>query len=328
MALERVLAQTNWNRKRAAERLAVSYKTLLQKIKETGKSIKGIYVMGEDIVLSEPNVSKVEKGLNDCDFIVVQDIFFNETCRFADVVLPAACFAEKDGVFTNSDLRVQRVRKAVDPPGEARPDWEVLCDVARASGYPMPDYASPADVYSEKAALSPKFSGISHERIEGEGGLQWPCTDATHPGTPTLHVDGPLVGSAPFQAVEYRPSAELPDIEYPLVLSTGRTLYHYNAATQTRRDAGPNAKEPECFVEMHRRDAAKLGVENGEKVNVVTRRGTVEGAVQVSRRMRPGCIWMPLHFAESRVNRLTNDAGDPITGTAEYKVCAARIEPL
>ena len=151
---------------------------------------------------------------------------------------------------------------------------------------------------------------------------------AAHLDLTYQYVDGPLVGSAPFQAVECRPSAELPDIEYPLVLSTGRTLYHYNAATQTRRDAGPNAKEPECFVEVHRRDAAKLGVENGEKVNVTTRRGTVKGEIQISRRMKPGCIWMPLHFAESRVNRLTNDAGDPITGTAEYKVCAARIERL
>jgi formate dehydrogenase major subunit/formate dehydrogenase alpha subunit len=293
-----------------------------------GDGLRGLYIMGEDIVLSEPNVSKVEKALNDCDFIVVQDIFFNETCRFADVVLPAACYAEKDGVFTNSDRRVQRVRKAVDPPGEARPDWEILCDVARASGYAMPHYDKPAEIYAELAELSPKFAGISHERIEGEGGLQWPCPDDTHPGTPTLHMDGPLVGSAPFQVVEYRPSEELADDEYPLVLSTGRTLYHYNAATQTRREPGSNIKDPECFVEMHRRDAAKLGVEDGEKVNVVTRRGKVEGAVQVSRRMRPGCIWMPLHFAESRVNRLTNDAGDPVTGTAEYKVCAARVERL
>ena len=293
-----------------------------------GDGIRGLYIMGEDIVLSEPNVSKVEKGLNECDFIVVQDIFFNETCRFADVVLPAACFAEKDGVFTNSDRRVQRVRKAVEPPGKARADWEILCEVARASGYNMPHYNSPGEVYEEMALLAPKFAGISHDRIEGEGGLQWPCPDDQHPGTPTLHIDGPLVGTAPFQSVEYRPSAEQADHEYPLVLSTGRTLYHYNAATQTRRDAGPNAKEPECFVEVHRRDARKLGVVDGEKVNVTTRRGTVEGQVKVSRRMKPGCIWMPLHFAESRVNRLTNDAGDPVTGTGEYKVCAARIEPL
>jgi formate dehydrogenase major subunit/formate dehydrogenase alpha subunit len=289
-------------------------------------SIKGLYVMGEDIILSEPNADKVEKGLNQCEFLVVQDIFLNETARYADVLLPAACFAEKDGVFTNSDRRVQRVRKAVSPPGEARADWEILCDVARAAGYPMPHYESPAEVYAELAALSPKFSGISHERIEQEGGLQWPCPTPDHAGTPTLHLDGPLKGTAPFQAIEYRPSAELPDSDYPLVLSTGRTLYHYNVATQTRRDAGPSMRQPENFIEMHRRDVRKRGLSDGDSVQVVSRRGAISAKVLVSPRMRPGCVWMPFHFAESATNRLTNDAGDSVTGTGEYKVCAVRVE--
>ena len=289
--------------------------------------IKGVYVMGEDIVLSEPNAAKVERGLNQCEFVVVQDIFLNETTRFAHVVLPAACFAEKDGVFTNSDRRVQRVRRAVSPPGEARADWEILCDLARAVGYPMPHYANPGEVYAEMAALSDKFSGISHERLEREpGGLQWPCPTPDHPGTPTLHADGPIKGKASFQAIAYRPSDELPDELYPLLLSTGRTLYHYNAGTQTRRASGPMAKQRENFVEMHRRDAKRRGLRDGDRVKVRSRRGEVEAVVWVSPRMRAGCVWMPLHFPESLTNRLTNDAGDVITGTGEYKVCAVTIE--
>ncbi len=292
-------------------------------------NIKAVYVMGEDIVISEPNVTKVEEGLNRCEFVVCQEIFHNETTRFADVILPGACFAEKDGVFTNSDRRVQRVRKSVNPPGEAREDWKILCDVARSAGYPMPEYQDAGEVFSEYASLTPKIAGISHERLEDSiSGLQWPCPDETHPGTPTLHIDGPMIGRAPFQVVDYRPSAELPDNDYPLVLSTGRTLYHYNSATQTRRDAGPVAKQRNNFIEMHRSDARKLNLKHGENVRVMSRRGEVEAEVWVSPRMRPGCIWMPMHFSESRANLLTNDAGDQVTGTGEYKVCAVRVEKV
>jgi predicted molibdopterin-dependent oxidoreductase YjgC len=291
--------------------------------------VKGMYVMGEDIVLSEPNAGNIEKGLNNIEFLVVQDIFMNETCRFADVILPATCFAEKDGVFTNSDRRVQRVRKAVEPPGQARADWEILCEVARACGYPMPEYPGPAEVYAEMAGLCDQFAGISHERLAREpAGLQWPCPSPDHPGTPTLHGGGPIKGTAPFQATTYRPSEELPDAEYPLLLSTGRTLYHYNAATQTRRSSGALARQPENFIEMHRKDAKKRGFADGQLVRVISRRGEVLARVNVSPRMRLGCVWMPLHFGEANANYLTNDAGDPVTGTAEYKVCAVRVEAI
>lgn len=291
--------------------------------------VKGMYVMGEDIVLSEPNAGRIEEGLNNIEFLVVQDIFHNETTPYADVVLPAACFAEKDGVFTNSDRRVQRVRKAVSAPGQARADWQILCDLARACGYDMPHYDSPADVYAELAGLCDSFAGISHERLDQTvAGLQWPCPDPEHPGTPTLHGDGPIRGKGAFQATVYRPSDELPDAEYDLLLSTGRTLYHYNAATQTRRSSGARARQPENFIEMHRRDARKRGLADGQLVRVVSRRGAVEARVNVSPRMRPSCVWMPLHFGEANTNYLTNDAGDPTTQTAEYKVCAVRIEVL
>ena len=292
--------------------------------------IHGLFVMGEDIVISEPNVGKVEQGLNEhCEFLVCQEIFHNVTTSFADVVFPAACFAEKDGVFTNSDRRVQRVRKAVHPPGNARADWEILCQLSQAAGYDMPVYQDAGEIYDEMAALTPKVAGISHKRLEeNPRGIHWPCLDEDDEGVPTLHQGKPLIGTAPFQAVTYRPSAELPDIEYPLVLSTGRVLYHYNAATQTRRDPGTHAKAKRNFIEVHRYDAKQLGVQHGQTVKVVSRRGEVDAEVWVSPRVRPGCTWMPMHFAESRANLLTNDAGDPVTQTGEYKVCAVRIEAI
>jgi formate dehydrogenase major subunit/formate dehydrogenase alpha subunit len=291
--------------------------------------LKGLYIMGEDIVISEPNVSQVELGLNHCEFLICQEIFHNETTRFANVIFPASCFAEKDGVFTNSDRRVQRVRKAIDPPGNAREDWRILCEFATLCGYDMPDYASPAEIYDEMASVTPKVAGISHQRLEENiEGLQWPCPDSEHPGTPTLHLDGPLNGKAKFVPVDYRPSAELPDDDYPLVMSTGRTLYHYNSATQTRREPGPAIKQRQNFIEVHRRDARKLGIQDRELVRVVSRRGAIEAEAWVSPRVRFGCVWMPMHFAESRANLLTNDAGDSVTGTGEYKVCAVKIEKL
>ncbi len=293
-------------------------------------TLRGLYVMGEDIVVSEPNVAKVEEGLNThCEFLVCQEIFHNVTTGFADVVFPGASFAEKDGVFTNSDRRVQRVRKAVNPPGQAQADWSILCEFARRVGYPMPEYATPGEVYAEMARLTPKFAGISHERLEEKvQGIHWPCTGPDDPGTATLHLDGPLNGKVQFQPVAYRPSAELPDAEYPLVLSTGRTLYHYNAATQTRRDPGPVAKQGQNFISLHRYDAKQLGVEDGEMVKVRSRRGDVIAQAWVNTRVRPGCTWMPMHFSESRANLLTNDAGDAVTQTGEYKVCAVCVEKL
>lgn len=298
-------------------------------MKAVGKQIRGLFVMGEDIVLSEPNVLKLEEGLNDCEFLVLQDAFMNETARFADVIFPAAVFAEKDGVFTNSERRVQRVRKAVEPPGEAKADWEILIQLANASGADW-SFQSTGEVYAEMTADAPKFAGISHERLEidthlGKTGIQWPCTSAEDPGAEYLHSGGVLRGKGLFTSVEYRPPMELPDEEYGLVLSTGRTLYHYNAATQTRRESGLDAKQSEAFVEVHPRDARRRNISDGDLVELRTRRGSIRARAIYSRQVRPGCIWTPLHFAEARANVVTNDAGDPVTQTAEYKVCAAEV---
>ncbi len=290
--------------------------------------LRALYLLGEDIVISEPNVCRVETAMNELEFVVVQDIFFNESCRYADVVLPAACFAEKEGVFTNSDRRVQRVRKAVEPPGQARADWEILLEVMKRAGLEQPDYAHPGEIYAEMASLAPKFRGISHERIEREGGLQWPVPSAEAPSCEYLHKGGVLRGKGLFVPVEYRPPFEQEDVEYPLVLSTGRTLYHYNAATQTRRNEQLASKQPEGFVEVHPKNARRLGIEDGQMVDVVTRRGRVRARVMLSKQVRFNAIWMPFHFPDVRTNYLTTDAGDAVTGTGEYKVCAARLEPV
>jgi predicted molibdopterin-dependent oxidoreductase YjgC len=312
------------------EQSATSGLNLNEMMKAMGDGrIRGLYLMGEDIVISEPNVGRVEKALNEnIEFLVVQDIFLNESCHFADVVLPASCFAEKDGVFTNSDRRVQRVRKAVEAPGQAREDWRIILEIMRRAGLQQPDYKNPGEIYAEMASLAPKFAGISHQRIEAEGGLQWPVETPDAPSTEYLHKGGVLRGKGLFVAVDYRPPFEEPDPEYPLVLSTGRTLYHYNVATQTRRSEGLSTKQPENFIEIHRWNARKLGVEDGQIVEVVSRRGRLRCRAMVSRQVRRNAVWMPFHFPDSRTNHLTTDAGDAVTGTGEYKVCAVRIEPV
>ena len=297
---------------------------LNEMMKTVGKSIQGLFVMGEDIVLSEPNVCKIEEGMNDLEFLVLQDIFLTGTARFADVIFPAACFAEKDGVFTNSERRVQRVRKAVEPPGECRADWEILIDLANACGAAW-SYRDPKEIYDEYVKDVPKFAGLSHERLDEEGGLQWPCPDFDHPGTQFLHEGGIMSGVGKLMAVDYRPSIESEDSEYPLILSTGRTLYHYNAATQTRRSQGLDGKQPDAFLQLHPKDARKRGIEDGDSVKVNSRRGEVVCRAMLTRDVRPGCVWMPFHFSEARANVLTVDEGDSVTGTAEYKVCTVEV---
>ncbi len=300
---------------------------LNQMMHEVGKSLRALFIMGEDILLSEPNVTQLEERLNGIEFLVLQDIFLNETARYADVIFPAACFAEKEGTFTNSERRMQRVRKAVEPPGLARADWEILVDLANACGADW-SYADTGEIFHELCQDAPKFAGISYEKIERQGGVQWPCPTQDHPGTRYLHKDGILRGKGLFQPVDYRPSVEGADAEYPLVLSTGRTLYHYNAATQTRRSSGTVEKQPEAFLEIHPRDAKKRGIGDGELVDVASRRGTVRIRAVYSRQVRKGCVWMPFHYREARANLLTVDFGDPVTGTAEFKVCAVKVTKI
>jgi predicted molibdopterin-dependent oxidoreductase YjgC len=292
--------------------------------------IRALYLIGENPAQTEPNAHHVEEGLDQLEFLVAQDLFLNDTTtRRADVVLPASSFAEKDGTFTNTERRVNRVRKALPCPGEAREDWQIVVDMARALGGNWPEYATPEDAWNEFADLSPLWTGIRYDRIE-EVGLQWPCTDREHPGTPFLHAPSPArpSGRGKFYPVEYQPPIEQPDSEYPFVLSTGRTLYHYNSATMTMREEGVVQKQEDPFVEMHPDDAKALGIEHGDWVRLVSRRGELEARASIGERVYPGLVWMALHFAQAKVNWLTHDVGDPLIGTPEYKTSAVRIEPV
>ncbi len=288
--------------------------------------IKGLYIMGENPALSDPDVNFVREALENIEFLVVQDLFLSETAEFADVVLPAAAFAEKEGSLTNTERRVQLLHKAIDPPGEARADWEIICDLSSRMGYEM-KYSSPAQIMEEISSLTPIYGGMSYERLEGNG-LQWPCPDKSHPGTKFLHKDKFTRGLGKFSAIEFRPPFELPDDEYPLVLSTGRILYHFHTGTLSRRSEGINELVPEGTVDINPVDAEKLGLTDGDMVKVSSRRGAVTAKVKVTRKSQQGTVFMTFHFKEAAANLLTVSALDPIAKIPEFKVCAVRIDPV
>jgi formate dehydrogenase alpha subunit len=289
------------------------------------KKIKAIYIIGENPLLSEPNITHAKEALEKLDFLVVQDIFLSETAELADVVLPGVSFAEKDGTFTNTERRVQRVRKAIEPIGDARPDWQITCQLAqkmRSDGF---EFSSPAHIMDEVALLTPSYGGISYQRLE-EGGLQWPCPTPEHPGTPILHTQQFTRGRGRFIPLEYKPPMELPDKDYPLVFTTGRSLYHFHTGTMTRKVEGLNVLKPEAELEINPADAAKLSVADGEMVNVISRRGKVTARAKITEASPEGVVFMAFHFAESPANLLTNPALDPVAKIPEYKVCAVRVE--
>jgi predicted molibdopterin-dependent oxidoreductase YjgC len=290
--------------------------------------VRALYLVGENPAQTEPNAHHVEEGLAQLEFVVAQDLFLNDSTRkYADVVFPASSFAEKDGTFTNTERRVNRVRKAIPCPGRAREDWRIVVELARELGADW-QYETAEDVWDEFADLSPNWSGIRYDRIE-DVGLQWPCPDRDHPGSPYLHSPAPALptGRGRFFPVEYRPPVEQPDSDYPFVLTTGRTLYHYNSATMTMREEGVLLKQEEPFVEIHPEDGAELGIPDGAPLRLVSRRGRLEAKALYSDRVYPGLVWMALHFAQAKVNWLTHDVGDPLIGTPEYKVSAVRVEP-
>ena len=234
---------------------------------------------------------------------------------------------ERDGTYTNTERRVQHVRKGVNPPGDARADWEIIADLATRMGYEM-KYRSAEAIFNEITELTPSYAGISYKRLEKEGGLQWPCPTPKHPGTPYLHKDKFVRGKGLFHAVEFIPPAELPDKGYPLFLTTGRVLYHYHTGSMTRRDESLNFRHPEGYVEVNPVDAMEMGVEDGEKVRVASRRGKIEIPVMVTPRSPQGTVFIPFHFFEAAANRLTNTVLDPIGKIPEFKVCAVKVEKL
>jgi len=296
--------------------------TAMMPLAHEGK-LKALYVIGENPMVSDPDLRHAEKSLANLDFLVVQDIFLTETARMAHVVLPACCFAEKEGTFANTERKVQRVRKAVEPPGQAREDWKILCDLSQRMGYTM-SYENSTQIMEEIARVTPSYCGISYERIRHQG-IHWPCPSPDHPGTPCLHVDKFTCGLGVFHAIDYIPPAETPDEDYPLCLTTGRLLYQYHTGTMTMKTEGLNAKAPECFVEIARQDAASCGLEQGDMVTVASRRGSIDVRARVSDKTAPGTVFIPFHYAAAAANRLTNAALDPVAKIPEFKVCAVRI---
>jgi formate dehydrogenase alpha subunit len=299
--------------------------------------VRAMYVVGENPLLSEPDLHHAEKAIGQLEFLVVQDLFLHETAERAHVFLPAAAFAEKEGTFTNSERRVQRVRAALDPPGQARADWWITCElakrVARRLGTRVDgqfDYASAAAIFDEMARLTPFLGGISHARLDRDGGLQWPCPAGDHPGTRFLYGESFPRGKGKFvPAVQTVEAAELPDSDYPLILNTGRLLYHWHGGTITRRVDGLMALAPRLEVAIHPGDAGRGGIADGDRVRVVSRRGELSGYARVTDVVKPGAIFVPfVKLQDSAANFLTNSAFDPASKIPEYKVCAVRVEPI
>jgi len=301
--------------------------TLMEMMKGIAEGkIKALFILGENPLLTDPNANQVKEELKHLELLVVQDIFLSETAELAHVVLPGVSFAEKDGTFTNTERRVQRVRKAIEPLGNTRPDWQIISDLSTRLGYPM-NYDSPAKIMEEIASLTPSYGGIRYERLEGLG-MQWPCPAADHPGTSFLHKDKFTRGKGKFHVTPYVPAPELPDEEYPFLLTTGRVLYHYHTMT-SRKSKGLSEIYPEGVVEINPEDAARLGIrpDNG-LVEVASRRGKVKVKAQITEKVPPGIVFMTFHFKEAAANLLTLDALDPVSKIPGYKVCAVKVQKI
>ena len=291
---------------------------------EEGK-VKAVYIIGENPVLSDPDARHIKEALSKLEFLVVQDIFLTETAQLAHVVLPGASFAEKNGTFTNTERRVQRVRRAIKPLGTARPDWQIVCEIARRMRSRGFEFATAADVMKEIADVTPSYGGINYARLDN-GSLQWPCPTEDHPGLQFLHEDMFSRGKGKFAPLEYKPPKERPDDTYPLVLTTGRSMFHYHTGTMTRKSKGLNELKGEEEVEINPQDAKALGIADGDKVRVISRRGKVIARAKVTKNLMKGVVFMTFHFAESATNLLTNPALDPVSKIPELKFCAVRVE--
>jgi len=288
--------------------------------------IRGIFVMAENPAMSDPDLNHAREALKRVEFLVVSDVFMTETAELADVILPGVTIAEKDGTITNTERRVQRIRKAIEPIGYSKPEWKIICELSQKMGYNM-SYNDPSEIMEEIASLTPIYGGMYYHRLDN-GGLQWPCLDANHPGTKYLHKDKFTRGKGKFFAVEFKEAAELPDEEYPFIFTTGRVLYHFHTGTITRRSKGLNEVYPEALVEINPQDAEELGIKEGEFVEVASRRGKIRAKVQVTEKSGKGVVFMSFHFHEAAANLLTNAALDPVSKIPEYKVCAVKVQKI
>jgi formate dehydrogenase alpha subunit len=301
--------------------------------------VKALYILGEDPIMSDPDSAHIRHCLEACEFILLQEIFPSETAPYADVMLPGVSFAEKTGTFTNTERRVQMVRKAVEPPGEARPDWEITADLARrilALGERRPtggqfagwDYSDTHEIMAEINALTPSYGGITHARLENGEQLQWPCPSLDHPGTPILHIGKFARGAGRFMPIDHLPPAELPDDEYPMLLSTGRVLYHWHGGEMTRRAKGLLEIYSEALIEVNPQDADTLGLNGHRRVRVTSRRGSIEAQAWITDRVPPGMVFANFHFPEASANELTHASLDPVAKIPEYKISAVRVEKV
>lgn len=289
-------------------------------------SIRFLYVMGENPMVSDPDINHVEKCLDDCEFLIVQDIFMTETAQKADVILPATSFAEKDGTFTNTDRRVQRIRQAIEPVGQTKPDWIIIQDIMNLLG-DKEKFWHPSEIMDEIAKVTPQYGGISYERIE-EAGIQWPCPNPEHGGTKYLHKAGIARGRGLFMPSEHIASAELPDKDYPFIFTTGRILYHYHTRTMTGRVEGLNKISGESYVEINEETARRMGIQEGDRVELTSRRGQIETSARITNIIDEGVLFMPFHFADGAANYLTNTELDDMAKIPELKVAAVRMEKL
>lgn len=288
--------------------------------------IKFLYIMGENPMISDPDLNHAKTALESIDFVVVQDIFFTETAEKADVILPAASFAEKDGTFTNTERRIQRVRKAINSIRQSKPDWEILMNIMNRLGYEK-TYNHPSEIMDEISSLTPQYGGISYDRIE-EVGLQWPCPTKDHKGTKYLHKGQCARGKGLFKPADYAESAEVTDAEYPYILTTGRILFHYHTKTMTGRVEGINELYPESFIQIHPTTANRLGLKDNDKVKVTSRRGEVISTAKITDIVEEDVMFMPFHFADGAANYLTNSVLDPIAKIPELKVSAIKLEKV
>jgi len=288
--------------------------------------IRGLYIFGEDPAVADPNASHALKALKKADFIIVQDIYLTETAKMADVVFPAACYAEKDGTFTCTERRVQRVRKAVDPPGEAKADWQIICALSEKMGYKM-QYSNSSEIFQEIASLLPQYAGISYGRID-KVGLQWPVPDQKHPGTPILHIGEFTRGKGLFIPEDYTAPIEMPDEEYPFILTTIRELAQYNFGSMTRKTRCLEDICPECFAQVNPEDGARYKIKDNSWIRVTSRRGSVKLRAVLTERSQKGTIAVPYHFSEVPINNLTYDGLDRLSRSPQYKICAVKVEIL
>ncbi len=289
-------------------------------------SLKAMYLVGENPMLSDPDIKHVEENLKKLEFLVVQDIFPTESTPYAHVILPAAASMEKEGTFTNTERRVQKLNKVLEPAGESKPDWWITAEIAKRMGGTTFDYESADDILKEINKLTPSYTGITPERLAGGDAPQWPCPEEGHPGTPILHTAQFARGKGFLVPISYKGPAEMPDEEYPLVLTTTRSLFHYHTGTMTRKSDGLNTIHPENVVLMHPNTAQELELQDGEMVKVSSRRGHIDIKLAVSPTIGEGVVAMNFHFAEAPANMLTNPVLDPVSSIPEYKACAVRVE--